>query len=81
MSCKGGETIVEIAFPQGKELGKGISICSENDSYKKKIGIKKATALALQNIKENKNPKSFESVLQKNNDIYASFREAMLPKN
>jgi len=47
ISIKGGETIIEIADKDGKELGRGIAKCSEEDPYVKSIGIKKATALAL----------------------------------
>lgn len=56
LSGKGGETIIEIASSDHKELGKGISVCSENDSYVKSYGIKKAIALALRNMEANKDP-------------------------
>ena len=50
LSCKGGETIVEVAFG-GRELGRGVSICSEQDNYVKKYGVKKALAKALYSTK------------------------------
>jgi len=53
---KGGETIIEIANSDHKELGKGIAICSENDPYVKSYGVKKAIALALRNMEANKDP-------------------------
>jgi hypothetical protein len=53
---KGGETIIEIASSDHKELGKGIAICSENDPYVKSYGVKKAVALALRNMEANKDP-------------------------
>ena len=56
LSGKGGETIVEIADSQHKELGKGIAVCSENDSYIKNYGVKKAVALALRDMEVNKDP-------------------------
>lgn len=56
LSGKGGETIVEIADSQHKELGRGIAICSENDSYIKIYGVKKAVALALRDMEVNKDP-------------------------
>jgi hypothetical protein len=67
LSGKGGETIIEIASKSGKELAKAIAVCSEEDSYVKKIGIKKATALALRQINENK-------------DIYGSLRKMFSSK-
>lgn len=79
LDSKGGETIIEIAFPQGNELGKGVSICSEQDSYVKKIGIRKATALALKNIEENKklNADSFTKLVEQNKDLYSDLRSKM----
>jgi hypothetical protein len=79
LDSKGGETIIEIAFPQGNELGKGVSICSEQDSYVKKIGIRKATALALKNIEENKklNADSFAKLMEQNKDLYSDLRSQM----
>jgi hypothetical protein len=56
LSGKGGETIVEIADSQHKELGKGVAVCSENDSYIKNYGVKKAVAIALRNMEANKDP-------------------------
>jgi hypothetical protein len=56
LSGKGGETIIEIANADHKELGKGVAICSESDPYIKSYGIKKATAIALRNIEANKDP-------------------------
>ena len=53
---KGGETIIEIATSDHKELGKGIAFCSENDPYVKSYGVKKAVALALRNMEANKDP-------------------------
>jgi hypothetical protein len=56
LSGKGGETVVEIADSQHKELGKGIAICSEDDLYVKAYGVKKAIAIALRDIEANKDP-------------------------
>lgn len=56
LSGKGGETVIEIASKDHKELGKGTSVCSEQDSYVKSTGIKKAIALALRNMEANKDP-------------------------
>lgn len=56
ISIMGGETIVEIADRSGKEIGKGVAKCSEQDPYVKKIGIKKATALALADAEKQKDP-------------------------
>lgn len=53
---KGGETIIEIASSDHKELGKGVAICSEEDSYVKSFGVKKAVALALRDMEANKDP-------------------------
>jgi hypothetical protein len=47
ISIHGGETVVEIADMSGKEIGKGVAVCSELDPYVKSIGTKKAIALAL----------------------------------
>ena len=55
LSIKGGETIVEIAFA-GKEVGKGVSVCSEEDNYVKKYGVKKALAKALNTAKSHQDP-------------------------
>jgi hypothetical protein len=76
LDCKGGETIIEIAYPKGNELGKGVSICSEQDSYVKQIGIRKATALALKNMEKNKklNADSFTSLMEQNKDLYVDLR-------
>jgi predicted RNA-binding protein YlxR (DUF448 family) len=57
LSIKGGETIVEIAF-QGKEIGRGVAVCSDEDPYVKKYGVKKAIALALKSSKLNQDPYS-----------------------
>jgi predicted RNA-binding protein YlxR (DUF448 family) len=51
----GGETIVEIAF-KGKEIGRGVAVCSDEDSYVKKYGVKKAVAIALKASKLNQDP-------------------------
>lgn len=56
LSGKGGETIIEIADSNHKELGKGVATCSENDCYVKSYGVKKAIALALRNMEANKDP-------------------------
>ena len=56
LSGKGGETIVEIASSDHKELGKGVAVCSENDSYVKSYGVKKAVAIALRNMEISKDP-------------------------
>jgi hypothetical protein len=56
LSGKGGETIVEIATHEHKELGKGVAKCSECDLYVKSYGVKKAVALALRNMEMNKDP-------------------------
>lgn len=56
LSGKGGETIIEIASSDHKELGKGVAICSECDSYVKSYGVKKAIAIALRNMEANKDP-------------------------
>lgn len=56
LSGKGGETIIEIASSDHKELGKGVAECSEKDSYVKSFGVKKAIALALKNMKDSKDP-------------------------
>jgi hypothetical protein len=53
---KGGETIIEIASSEHKELGKGIAHCSEKDSYVKNYGVKKAIAMALKNMENKKDP-------------------------
>lgn len=55
LSCKGGETIVEIAFG-GREIGKGVASCSEHDNYVKKYGVKKALAKALHAAKAHEDP-------------------------
>ena len=55
LSCKGGETIVELGL-NGKEIGKGVSTCSEEDNYVKKYGVKKATAKALWDAKIQEDP-------------------------
>lgn len=67
LSSNGGETIIEIASKTGKELAKGVSICSEEDAYVKSIGIKKATALALNQINSQK-------------DLYKTIRKAFFAK-
>lgn len=56
LSGKGGETIIEIASSDHKELGKGVAVCSEEDSYVKSYGVRKATAIALRNMEANKDP-------------------------
>jgi hypothetical protein len=56
LSGKGGETIVEIATSDHKELAKGTAECSECDAYVKDYGVKKATAIALRNMEANKDP-------------------------
>jgi len=56
LCSKGGETIIEIATASHQELGKGIAICSEEDSYVKGYGVKKAVAIALRNMETNKDP-------------------------
>jgi hypothetical protein len=53
---KGGETIIEIASSDHKELAKGVAVCSEQDSYIKSYGVKKAVALALRQMEVNKDP-------------------------
>lgn len=58
LNCKGGETVIEIASPEGKELGRGVAICSEQDAYVKQVGIRKATALALRDAQLKKDPYS-----------------------
>jgi hypothetical protein len=58
LNCKGGETVVEIVSASGKELGKGVAICSDEDAYVKRIGIRKATALALRDTELKKDPYS-----------------------
>ena len=58
LNAKGGETVIEIASSAGKELGKGVAICSEEDAYVKKVGIRKATALALRDSQLKKDPYS-----------------------
>jgi hypothetical protein len=65
LSCKGGETIVEIAL-NGKELGKGVAVCSEDDNYVKKYGVRKAVAKALWDAKIEQDP-------------YFSFRNFITP--
>jgi hypothetical protein len=56
LSGKGGETIIEIADSQHKELGRGVAICSGDDLYVKSYGVKKAIAIALRNMETNKDP-------------------------
>ena len=56
LSATGGETIVEIATSDHKELGKGVAMCSECDSYVKSYGVRKAIALALRDMEANKDP-------------------------
>ncbi len=56
LSGKGGETVIEIASSDHKELGKGIAICSDEDSYVKTYGVKKAIALALRQMEVSKDP-------------------------
>jgi hypothetical protein len=56
LSGKGGETIIEIAGSDHKELGKGVAICSDQDAYVKAYGVRKATALALKDMEMNKDP-------------------------
>jgi hypothetical protein len=56
LSGKGGETIIEIATSDHKELAKGVAICSDCDLYVKSYGVKKATAIALRNMEANKDP-------------------------
>jgi predicted RNA-binding protein YlxR (DUF448 family) len=55
LSAKGGETIVEIGY-RGKEIGRGVAVCSEYDPYVKKYGVKKAVAMALKTSKINQDP-------------------------
>jgi hypothetical protein len=66
MSARGGETVVELNFG-GKEIGKGVSVCSESDAYIKKYGVKKALGKALQSAKANEDP-------------YFSIRKLFAPK-
>jgi hypothetical protein len=56
LSGKGGETIIEIADSQHKELGRGVAVCSDDDLYVKNYGVKKAIAIALRNMETNKDP-------------------------
>ena len=62
MCTKGGQTVIEIADANKKEIAKGIAVCSDEDPYVKKIGAKKAIALALKSLQEEK-------------DVYKSFRK------
>lgn len=43
---KGGETVVQITTPDGREL-EGCAKCSDKDLYNKKIGVKVAIGRAL----------------------------------
>ena len=45
---KGGKTVVEVRTPDGKEI-KGEAICSPEDNYNKKIGVRIALGRALKN--------------------------------
>lgn len=56
LSGRGGETVVEIASSDHKELGRGVAVCSECDPYIKSYGVRKAVALALRNMEINKDP-------------------------
>ena len=58
LSAKGGETIIEIANNMRKEVGKGVAKCSDDDAYVKSYGIKKAIAIAINNIELEGDPYS-----------------------
>lgn len=46
LSAKGGKTVVQITTPEGKDIS-GEAICSKEDSYNKKLGVKIAIGRAL----------------------------------
>ena len=46
VSAKGGQTIIELTSPDGKFSATGIALCSEQDNYNKKVGVKIALGRA-----------------------------------
>jgi hypothetical protein len=48
-SAKGGETVVEITLPDGREA-RGEAFCSLKDGYNKKTGVSLAVSRALANV-------------------------------
>ena len=49
LSPKGGKTVVEITTPQGLDTT-GEAVCSNEDPYNKKLGVKIAIGRALKNL-------------------------------
>jgi len=58
LSPKGGETIIEIANSMRREIGKGVVRCSDDDVYVKSFGVKKAIAIAVNNVELEGDPYS-----------------------
>jgi hypothetical protein len=59
LQSKGGITSIQIKFPNLEEELIGYSVCSMEESYVKKIGIKKALARALSQLPEDKRKEIF----------------------
>lgn len=51
ISPKGGKTEVEVRMPDGKEFF-GVALCSDEDSYNRRLGVKIAVARALKQANE-----------------------------
>jgi hypothetical protein len=47
VSAKGGTTVIEVTTPDGKKTVKGISECSNKDSWNRKVGNRIALGRAL----------------------------------
>jgi hypothetical protein len=62
IDCKGGETVIDLTSPDGKMTTKGTSICSEDDAYVKRKGIRRALGHAV-------------SAMDKQKDVYFSLRK------
>lgn len=62
IDCKGGETVIDLTSPDGKSTTQGVSVCSEDDAYVKRKGIRRALGFAV-------------SAMDKQKDVYFSLRK------